>query len=145
MRASCAGPPRCAPAGYEGRYCAVCAKTYDYDEPDAQAMVECERCGLWVHPQCDGMDEQTYMAYTEGAPGYESYLCCDCRPEDSAAAEEPMWRLLARMVRRVQQRRIHFSPELCAGSDAELGVSVYVCNAGLAPLEGSRADETFHE
>ena len=36
-------------------YCAVCATAYDYDEPDAQEMVECERCNLWVHPQCDGI------------------------------------------------------------------------------------------
>ena len=114
----------CAHAGVEGRYCGVCSLPFDNNDLEAATMVQCDRCELWVHPQCDGMDEQTYMAYTEGAPGYESYLCCDCRPEDSAAAEEPMWRLLARMVRRVQQRRIHFSPELCAGSDAELGVSV---------------------
>ena len=114
----------CAHAGVEGRYCGVCSLPFDNNDLEAATMVQCDRCELWVHPQCDGMDEQTYMAYTEGAPGYESYLCCDCRPEDSAAAEEPMWRLLARMVRRGQQRRIHFSPELCAGSDAELGVSV---------------------
>ena len=45
---------RCAPAGHEGRYCAVCAKVYDVDDPDAQAMVECERCGLWVHDRLHG-------------------------------------------------------------------------------------------
>ena len=27
------------------------------DEADAQAMIECERCALWVHPGCDGIND----------------------------------------------------------------------------------------
>jgi hypothetical protein len=47
----------CAPAGVEGRYCAVCALPYDNDGDDAAVMVQCDSCQLWVHPQCVGMDE----------------------------------------------------------------------------------------
>ena len=88
---------RCAPAGYEGRYCAVCAKTYDYDEPDAQAMVECDKCGLWVHPQCDGMSQADYLAFEQNLPGFENYECPDCR-RNCEEHIPSLWRQIERLV-----------------------------------------------
>ena len=56
---------------YEGRYCSVCALAYDNHAAEAQLMVQCDRCALWVHPACDLMTDEDYLAFSEGAPGYE--------------------------------------------------------------------------
>ena len=41
--------------------------------PEAAHMIQCDRCALWVHVDCDGMDDANYEAYEAGAPGYEVY------------------------------------------------------------------------
>ena len=87
----------CSPAGYEGRYCGICARQYDDKAAEAQAMVNCDRCGLWVHPACDQMSDADYISYTQGEPGFERYECPDCRRD---AQEHPasMWRASRRLT-----------------------------------------------
>ena len=45
-------------------------------------MVRCDGCGMWVHPGCADMDEETYTSYFNNLPGYERYECPDCKGEE---------------------------------------------------------------
>ena len=116
----------CAAAGFDGRYCGVCARVYDSTSPEASDMVQCDRCALWVHVDCDGMDEATYKAYEDGDPGYEFYSCPDCRLDDASANDVATWRVMARLVAKIQQKRIQFSADLLpqAASNNGLGAGL---------------------
>ena len=116
----------CATAGFEGRYCGICARVYDSASPEAAHMIQCDRCALWVHVDCDGMDDATYEAYEAGAPGHEVYECPDCQRGSAAPNDVALWRDMARLVAKIQQKRIQFSPELLAqpGTNGGLGIGI---------------------
>jgi len=74
-------------------------------------MIQCDTCLIWVHPLCDGLDEETYWKYAEGRPGFEKYECPDCSAEPSASGAV-LWRQIERLVSRIQHKRIQYSAEL---------------------------------
>ena len=116
----------CATAGFEGRYCGICARVYDSASPEAAHMIQCDRCALWVHVDCDGMDDATYEAYEAGSAGHEVYECPDCQRGSAAPNDVALWRDMARLVSKIQQKRIQFSPELLpqAGTNGGLGIGI---------------------
>ena len=110
----------CAAAGLEGRYCAVCSKVYANDADEAQTMVACDRCGLWVHKECDGISQIEYQNYCDGAPGFERYECPDCR-RDSRHHAPTVMRKIERLIYRIQTKRLAFSNSPPVAAD-EIGV-----------------------
>ena len=72
-------------------------------------MVRCDGCGMWVHPGCADMDEETYTSYFNNLPGYERYECPDCKGDGPNATQT--WRSLDRLVSKIQHRRAQFAPK----------------------------------
>ena len=101
----------CAPGGLEGRFCGICSRVFDNESEEAAMMIQCDTCLIWVHPLCDGLDEETYWKYAEGRPGFEKYECPDCSAEPSASGAV-LWRQIERLVSRIQHKRIQYSAEL---------------------------------
>eukprot|EP01047_Picozoa_sp_COSAG01_P016172 COSAG01_NODE_822_length_13306_cov_4.866132_13_plen_1123_part_00 len=56
------------------QYCPVCLKCYQMDSDER--MVGCDKCGMWVHTDCDGIDDESYKRL--GLSGAK-YFCITCR------------------------------------------------------------------
>jgi hypothetical protein len=56
------------------QYCPVCQKVWTNDTTDA--MIGCDKCGMWVHAKCDGVDDESHaLLSVDGA----KYFCGGCR------------------------------------------------------------------
>lgn len=44
----------------KGSFCSLCQACYDDNDFDTR-MVECSKCGGWVHAKCEGMNEEKYQ------------------------------------------------------------------------------------
>lgn len=56
------------------QYCPMCLKCYTMDTDEF--MVGCDKCGMWVHTTCDGIDDESYRRL--GLTGAK-YFCITCR------------------------------------------------------------------
>jgi len=63
----------CCQARAKGGYCPVCRGCYQEDDYDL-AMMECSKCGGWIHAQCEGLDGEDYQVLSY-LPDSVSYIC----------------------------------------------------------------------
>ena len=94
----------------------------DDNDEEAQLMINCDNCGLWVHLACDNLSQLDYDRYGYGVPGYERYECPDCRRGGSEHTLQ-LWRTLERLAARVQSKRVAFSPDLVSSKEVEVSSS----------------------
>ncbi len=57
----------------QGSYCPLCEGCYDDDDYDTR-MMECARCGGWVHARCEGVDAEKYQILSY-LPDTVEYVC----------------------------------------------------------------------
>jgi histone-lysine N-methyltransferase MLL1 len=50
----------CCTQKKKGSFCPLCLKSYDDNDYDTR-MVECSKCGGWVHGRCESMNEEKYQ------------------------------------------------------------------------------------
>ena len=56
------------------QFCPVCQKVWD--DNTKERMIGCDKCEMWVHTACDGIDDESYQRLElSGA----SYFCFQCR------------------------------------------------------------------
>ena len=92
-----------------------------YAEGDETVSINCDRCGMWVHPECDEMSQEDFLAYNNNEPGYERYECPDCR-RDQREHGRSVWRQIERLIGLTQAKRTALSPDLLKESGMEVGV-----------------------
>lgn len=63
--------------------CQVQGDNYD----DGKDMIQCDKCDVWTHPQCNGFEGVHLM--TEAERAAISFVCTACASETAAAAAAP--------------------------------------------------------
>jgi hypothetical protein len=63
----------CCRARLQGSYCTVCRGCYREDDYE-QAMIECGKCGGWIHAKCEGLDGEQYQVLSL-LPDSVEYVC----------------------------------------------------------------------
>ncbi|XP_068215279.1 histone-lysine N-methyltransferase 2A-like [Palaemon carinicauda] len=73
---------RCVALREQGNYCPLCNGCYEDDDYDSK-MMECGRCGEWIHAHCESLNNEHYQILSF-LPDTVEYVCRTCLLETSS-------------------------------------------------------------
>ena len=76
----------CGRAWEKGNICPLCKKCYNDNDFDSK-MMQCARCDLWIHSDCEGLTADQYECLSE-LPENIPYICKKC---DDSGEMTPKW------------------------------------------------------
>ncbi|XP_030596227.1 histone-lysine N-methyltransferase 2B isoform X2 [Archocentrus centrarchus] len=93
--------PDCTLLHKKGNFCTVCHKCYD-DSSQPSQMIQCLRCGHWIHFRCEGLSEELF-GLLSSQPDKADFLCSPCSQHQTSysSLKEELQRMLMARVEEV--------------------------------------------
>nr|XP_053656993.1 uncharacterized protein LOC128705920 isoform X2 [Cherax quadricarinatus] len=121
---------RCVTLRERGNFCPLCNGCYEDDDYDAK-MMECGRCGEWIHANCEGLNNERYQILSF-LPDTVEYVCRNCVMDASSTWLDAVGRELLAGCEAVLQALLN---SRCAKHLVRREVSIKLSSTGgLTPV-----------